>query len=124
MSVARTATSGSIAKKHTQDLRGTCGASVEAMPPRDLLERTRLFSLAVRDFCQRLPKTKEALEIAEQLRRAGNSVRSNYRAARKARTRPQFEDKLGIAREEADECVGWLEDLRDGRILHDPELID
>ena len=68
--------------------------------------------------------TDEAQEAARQLRRAGNSVRNNYRAARKGRTRPTFEDKLGVAREEADECVDWLEYLRDARIQHDPTLLD
>jgi four helix bundle protein len=94
------------------------------MPPRDLLERTRLFSLSVLAFCRRLPGTDEAREAAKQLRRAGNSVRSNYRAARKARSPGQFRDKLGIAREEADECVGWLEYLRDSRIQHEAGLLD
>ena len=94
------------------------------MPPRELLERTRLFALAVLALCRTLPKTDEAQEAARQLRRAANSVRNNYRAARKGRTRPQFEDKLGVACEEADECVDWLEYLRNARIKHDPVLID
>ena len=94
------------------------------MPPRDLLERTRLFALAVTRFCRHLPKTTEAQDAARQLRRAGNSVRSNYRAARKGRSRPQFEDKLGLALEEADESVDWLEYLRDSRVRHDPALLD
>ena len=94
------------------------------MPPRDLLERTRLFALAVTSFCRHLPRTAETQDVARQLRRAGNSVRSNYRAARKGRSRPQFENKLGIALEEADECVDWLEYLRDARVRHDPALLE
>ena len=31
--------------------------------------------------------------------------------------------KLGVAREEADECVDWLEYLRDTKIAHSPTLI-
>ena len=31
--------------------------------------------------------------------------------------------KLAVAREEADECVGWLEYLRDARIADQSELI-
>ena len=49
-----------------------------------------------------------------QLRKSANSIRSNYRAARKGRSRAEFESKLQIAFEEADECVDWLEYLRDG----------
>jgi len=53
-----------------------------AVPPYDLRERTRLFALAIVKFCRRLPKTDEARETSRQLRRAANSVRSNYRAYR------------------------------------------
>ena len=94
------------------------------MAPRDLRERTRRFALAVRKFCRRLPSTDEAREAAGQLRRAANSVRSNYRAARRGRSRAEFEAKLGVVTEEADECLDWLEYLRDAGILADGELID
>ena len=93
------------------------------MPPHDLRERTRLFALAVLEFCRRLPGTQEAQEAADQLRRAANSLRSNYRASRKGRSRAEFQAKLGVAAEEADECVDWLEYLRDGRIAANPVLI-
>jgi len=75
------------------------------MPPRDLILRTSEFALAVTRFLRTLPKTDDAQDAARQLRRAANSARSNYRAARKGRTRKEFEAKLGIAREEADECA-------------------
>ena len=93
------------------------------MPPWDLIERTRLFALAVRNCCKQLPHTDEAKEAGRQLRRAGNSTRSNYRAARKGGSRPTFRSKLQIAYEEADECVDWLQYLRDSRIQHDPALL-
>jgi four helix bundle protein len=94
------------------------------MAPRDLLERTRVFALSVLAFCRRLPTRPEAQEAAGQLRRAANSVRSNYRAARKGRSRAEFQARLGTAAEEADECVDWLEYLRDSNIKHDPSLIE
>jgi hypothetical protein len=49
-------------------------------------------------------------------------VRSNYRAARRGRSRAEFQAKLGTVFEEADECVDHLEDLRDGGIAYDPAL--
>ena len=94
------------------------------MPSRDLLERTRLFALSVLNFCRRLPHTQEAQEAAGQLRRAAHLVRSNYRAARRGRSRAEFQAKLGTVFEEADECAGWLEYLRDGRIQSDPALTE
>ena len=93
------------------------------MPPYDLIERTRYFALDVRRFCKRLPKTEEAQEAARQLRKAANSTRSNYRAARKASSRPMFRSKLQIAREEADECVDWLQYLKDTRIRDEPAML-
>lgn len=93
------------------------------VPPRDLRERTRLFALAVVKFCRTLPKTDEAKEAARQLRQAANSTRSNYRASRKGRSREEFQSKLQIACEEADECVDWLEYLRDADIGSDAVLM-
>jgi len=94
------------------------------MPPRELLERTGRFALSVVTFCRCLPGTDEAQEAARQLRRAANSARSNYRAARKGRSRAEFQAKLGTASEEIDECLDWLEYFRDARIRSDPALIE
>jgi four helix bundle protein len=98
-------------------------SSAAAMPPWDLIERTRCFALAVLTFCRRLPATSEAQEAAGQLRRAATSARSNYRAARKGRSRAEFRSKLHTAFEEADECVDWLEYLKDARIQEDAALL-
>src|SRR5262245_25682889 len=93
------------------------------MPPSDLLERTRLFALAVLKFTRKAPRTAEADEAMRQLRKAANSVRSNYRAGRKGRSRAEFQSKLHVAFEEADECVDWLEYIRDGDIQEDVALL-
>ena len=94
------------------------------MPPYDLKERTRLFALAVVRFCRRLPKTDEAREAARQLRRAANSVRSNYRASRNGRSRDEFASRLAEAYEEADECRDCLQYLADADIRSSPELLE
>ena len=93
------------------------------MPPRDLVQRTRLFSNAVLNFCRKLPRTDEAREAAGQLRRAATSVRWNYRAARRGRSRAEFQAKLGTVFEESDECVDVLEYLREGGISYDAALL-
>ncbi len=92
------------------------------MAPRDLVIRTRRFALAVRNFVRLLPKTDEAREAGGQLRRAANSLRSNYRACRRGRSRAEFQSKLGTVFEEADECVDHLQYLKDTHIRHDPAL--
>jgi four helix bundle protein len=98
-------------------------ASVSSVPPWDLQERTRLFALWVLKVCRGLPATQEAQEASGQLRRAANAVRTNYRAARRGRSRAEFRAKLGTVFEEADECVDWLTYLRDADIEHDPALL-
>jgi four helix bundle protein len=50
-------------------------------------------------------------------------MRRNYRAARRGRSRAEFEAKLGIVYEESDECVDCLEALRDTGIKQDDALI-
>jgi four helix bundle protein len=74
-------------------------------------------------FCRQLPDTPEAEEVARQLRRAARAVRNNYRAARRGRSRAEFQAKLGTVFEEADECVDWLEDLRDAGIALNAALL-
>jgi four helix bundle protein len=93
------------------------------VPPWDLIERTRDFALAVLTFRRQLPAAAEAQDAGRQLLRAATSVRSNYRAARKSRSRAAFRAKLQIAFEEADECVDWLEYLKDGRIQENMALL-
>ena len=93
------------------------------MAPRDLTDRTRRFALDVRQFVRSLPLTDEARETGGQLRRAANSMRSNYRAARRGRSRAEFQAKLGTVFEEADECVDHLEYLKDANIRHDDALL-
>ena len=51
-------------------------------------------------------------------------MRSNYRAARRGRSRAEFRAKLGTVFEEADECVDCLEYFRDASISHDAALIE
>jgi len=93
------------------------------MPPWDLVERTRQFALDVLRFYRTLPPTTEARDAGRQLLRAATSTRSNYRSARRSRSRAEFRSKLQVAFEEADECVDWLEYLRDGRIEHHAALL-
>jgi len=41
--------------------------------------------------------------------RCGTSVGANYRAACRARSKPDFVSKMGIVEEEADETMYWIE---------------
>lgn len=59
-----------------------------------------------------------------QLARSGSSVAANYRAACRARSEREFNAKLHIALEEADESVLWLELLNEGGHLPEGKLDD
>lgn len=78
---------------------------------KDLKDRTKKFAIDVIRFCMRLPREQEFRVIGHQLIRCASSVGANYRAATRARSKPDFIAKLGIVEEEADEVCYWLEIL-------------
>ena len=51
-----------------------------------------------------------------------DSVGANYRSACRARSRAEFAAKLGVAVEEADESLYWLELVRDSKLLPENKL--
>jgi four helix bundle protein len=57
-----------------------------------------------------------------QLVRAATSIGANYRNACRARSRAEFAAKLGVALEEADETLYWLELVHDGKLLPESKL--
>ena len=73
-----------------------------------LASRCEHFALAVIKLCAMLPPTMASRRIGGQLFNAATSVAANYRAARRAYTRPLFVSKLAIVAEEADESQFWL----------------
>src|SRR5579859_4683001 len=91
------------------------------MQSKDLVARTKKFALAVIRFCEALPKDETSRVLGRQLLRAGTSVGANYRAAQRAKSRPDFISKMGTVLEEADECVYWIELLVDAGKAHQDE---
>ena len=79
------------------------------MTERELLERTKQFALRIFKLVGALPQTILGSAVAAQLIRSGTSVAANYRAACRARSKPEFVAKLGVVEEEADETAFWLE---------------
>ncbi len=72
-------------------------------------QRTKQFALRTIQLCESLPETRTGRVIANQLLRSGTSVGANYRAACRARSSPDFVNKIGITLEESDESVYWME---------------
>jgi len=79
------------------------------MTERELLDRTKQFALRIFKLVGGLPRTIQGKAVAAQRIRSGTSVAANYRAACRARSKVEFIAKLGVAEEEADESVFWLE---------------
>jgi four helix bundle protein len=71
--------------------------------------RTKKLALRIIRLYRALPKTEETRIIGKQLLRSGCSVAANFRAATRGRSKREFESKLSIAVEEADETCFWLE---------------
>src|SRR5688500_6261831 len=91
--------------------------------PPELVHRTYRFGLAALKFYRTLPKSPDAQVPGVQFYKAATSSWSNYRAAQRGRSRPEFIAKLGIVAEESGEAVGWLEFMRDGHIACDETLL-
>jgi four helix bundle protein len=87
------------------------------MTESEMKQRTKAFALRVIKLVDSLPNRLTARRIGDQLVRAGTSVASNYRAACRARSKADFNSKLGIVEEEADESAFWIEILSDAGIM-------
>jgi four helix bundle protein len=89
--------------------------AIEAMS--DLKQRTKQFGLRVIRLTQSLPKNREADVIGRQLLRSATSVGANYRSACRGRSPAEFQAKLGIVEEEADESAYWIELLVEAALV-------
>ncbi len=87
------------------------------MNPEEMKTRTRAFALRTIRLAESLPKTPTANTIRNQMLRCGPSVGANYRAACRAKSKPDFISKMGIVEEEADETMYWIELLIDAGLV-------
>jgi four helix bundle protein len=88
------------------------------MTERELLERTKQFALRIFKLVGALPQTIQGRAVAAQLIRSGTSVAADYRAACRARSKPEFVAKLGVVEEEADETAFWFELIIETELLN------
>lgn len=93
-----------------------------SMDADELKKRTKQFALRTIRLVETLPNTRTANVIGNQLLRSGTSVGSNYRSACRGRSRAEFASKVGIAIEEADESLYWMEMLIETGIVQESHL--
>ena len=87
------------------------------MDKNELKLRTKKFALSVSDLVNALPGNMAGRIIASQLFRSSTSVAANYRAVCRGRSKAEFQSKLHIVLEEADESEFWLEFIIDSNLL-------
>jgi four helix bundle protein len=87
------------------------------MTPEQLKARTKRFALDIIVLAGALRRTLVAEIIARQIVRSATSTGANYRAACRARSRAEFVAKMGVAEEEADETLYWLELLFESHLV-------
>ena len=79
------------------------------MTPEILKKRTFDFALATLKMVDGLHRSTANDIMGRQAMRSATAVGANYRAACKAKSSPDFVNKLKIVEEESDESVYWLE---------------
>ena len=94
------------------------------MDSSQLKDRTKKFALRIITLVESLPENKTTRVIGNQILRSGTSVGANYRAACRAKSTPDFINKLKIVEEEADETLYWLELLVEAKIVKEDRLLE
>jgi four helix bundle protein len=97
---------------------------VVAMTPNEMKQRTKAFALRVITATRSVSDDFVGRRLGDQLLRSGTSVAANYRAACRARSTADFINKLGIAEEEADESLLWMELLVESGLVPEEKLGD
>lgn len=87
-----------------------------------LKKRTFDFALTTFKTVDLLKKSAANEVMGRQLIRSASSVGANYRAACKAKSSPDFINKLKIVEEESDESVYWLELIKSYNKIEDSEF--
>jgi len=87
-----------------------------------LKKRTFDFALTTFKTVDLLKKSAANEVMGRQLIRSASSVGANYRAACKAKSSPNFINKLKIVEEESDESVYWLELIKAYNKIEDSEF--
>ena len=88
----------------------------------ELKRRTKKFAVDIIMFVGTFPKTVAGYVVGKQLIKCGTSVGANYRAACRGRSKAEFNSKLHIVLEEADESLFWLESIKESKLIENDML--
>ena len=88
----------------------------------DLVERTASFEKEVDTFIPKMPDTREARIIGNQLKHSVNATHINYVSAKESNTDEIFSSKMVVVIEEADQNLFWLELLLETDMVNNEEI--
>ena len=88
----------------------------------ELKRRTKAFALRIMAMTDALPQNSKGRVLGGQILRSGTGVAAGFRAACRARSRPDWIDKVGRVLEGADETALWLELIHAGGLLPAPKI--
>jgi four helix bundle protein len=87
------------------------------MTRNEMKNRTMVYANRVVKLCSTLPENWIARTLGKPLLRSGTLVGANYRAVCRAKSNPDFINKLRIVEEECDESLFWMELLVDNDLV-------
>lgn len=88
----------------------------------DLRLRTKDFALRIVKLYSALPKSSVAQVLGKQILRSGTSVGAQYREAGRAKSNPDFVNKIEGALQELDETLYWLELIGESKTVKTARL--
>jgi len=88
----------------------------------EVKRRTKRVGLEVIKLIDELPNKPSARAIGNQIVRSSTSIGANYRAACRAKSTPDFVNKLKIVEEETDETIFWIEMLIESGLVSQERL--
>jgi four helix bundle protein len=94
------------------------------MDEAEFKRRTKEIGLRVIRVVEALPAGRSSDVLGKQILRSAPSIGANYRAACRAKSRPDMIAKLSNVEEEADETIHWLEMLSEAGIVPESRLTD
>lgn len=86
-----------------------------------LYTKSMAFSIRCVNLYKHLITEKKELVLSKQLLRSGTSIGANIRESRNAQSPADFESKLSIALNEAEETQYWIELLYHSKLISETE---
>jgi len=92
------------------------------MDSEEMKRRTKTFAINVARLTQKVRDNVINRAYKSQIIRSSSSVGANYRASRRAKSKPDFINKLKIVEEELDESLFFLELLQEFNVEFETEI--